>query len=176
MMEIMLDDSNDGFAHTCRICGGQHNLGEGLLHGVPAKGLGNLLVEQAFNRGWPGEEQMNLQKVYTALLTANLAAAERWYTKLLGRGPDYRPMDTMVQWELFDQGGLALSTSDEIAGQGVMFLIVDDVAAERGRLQRLGIVLGDDIEGDYSTLAQVRDPDGNLLTLATPPSPPYPSA
>ena len=39
-------------------------------------------------------------------------------------------------------------------------------------MQGLGIVLGEDIEGDYSTLAQVRDPDGNLLTLATPPSGP----
>ena len=65
---------------------------------------------------------MNLQKIYTALLTADLAAAEGWYTKLLGRGPDYRPMDTLVQWELFDQGGVALSTDDEIAGRGVMFL------------------------------------------------------
>jgi hypothetical protein len=37
-------------------------------------------------------------------------------------------------------------------------------------------VLADDIDGDYSTLAQVRDPDGNLLTLATPPSRPYPPA
>jgi hypothetical protein len=55
-----------------------------------------------------------------------------------------------------------------------MFLYVDDVAAERRRLQGPGIVLGDDIEGDYSTLAQVRDPDGNLLTLATPPSRPFP--
>ena len=119
---------------------------------------------------------MNLQKSYTALLTADLAAAEGWYTKLLGRRPDYRPMDTLVQWELFDQGGVALSTDNLIAGRGVMFLIVDDVAAERHRLQGLGIVLGDDIEGDYSTLAQVRDPDGNLLTLATPPSRPYPPA
>ena len=33
---------------------------------------------------------MNLQKIYTALLTADLAAAEGWYTKLLGRGPDHR--------------------------------------------------------------------------------------
>jgi catechol 2,3-dioxygenase-like lactoylglutathione lyase family enzyme len=128
------------------------------------------------HRVWPGEEQMNLQKIYTALLTADLAAAEGWYTKLLGRGPDYRPIDTLVQWELFDQGGVALSTDDEIAGRGVMFLVVDDVAAERRRLQGLGIVLGDDIEGDYSTLAQVRDPDGNLLTLATPPSRPFPPA
>ena len=119
---------------------------------------------------------MNLQKIYTALLTADLAAAEAWYAKLLGRGPDYRPMDTLVQWELFDQGGIALSTDGAIAGRGVMFLYVDDVAAERRRLQALGIVLGDDIEGDYSTLAQVRDPDGNLITLATPPSRPYPPA
>ncbi len=119
---------------------------------------------------------MNLQKIYTVFLTRDLAAAEGWYTKLLGREPDYRPMDTLVQWELVDQGGVALSTDDEIAGKGVMFIVVDNVAAERRRLQGLGIVLGDDIEGDYSTLAQVRDPDGNLLTLATPPSRSYPPA
>jgi catechol 2,3-dioxygenase-like lactoylglutathione lyase family enzyme len=119
---------------------------------------------------------MKLQKIYTALLTSDLAAAEEWYTKLLGRAPDYRPMNTLVQWELFDHGGVALSADDDIAGSGVMFLVVDDVAAERRRLKGLGIVLGDDIEGDYSTLAQVRDPDGNLVTLATPPSRPYPPA
>ena len=85
-------------------------------------------------------------------------------------------MKTLVQWELFDQSGLALSTDDEIAGRGVIFLYVDDIAAERSRLKGQGIVLGDDIEGDYSTLAQVRDPDGNLLTLATPPSRSFPPA
>ena len=119
---------------------------------------------------------MNLQKIYVALLTADLAAAEGWYTKLFGRGPDHRPMDTLLHWELFDQGGLMLSNSDEIAGRGVVFLYVDDLATERSRLQDLGIVLGDDIEGDYSTLAQVRDPDGNLITLATPLSRPFPPA
>ena len=119
---------------------------------------------------------MNLQKIYTALLTVDLAAAEGWYTKLLGRRPDNRPMDTLVQWELFDHAGLALSTDDKIAGRGVMFLYVEDLAAERRRLQALGIALGDDIKGDYSTLAQVRDPDGNLITLATPPSRSFPPA
>ena len=78
---------------------------------------------------------MKLQRIYTALLTADLARAERWYTKLFGRGPDHRPMATLVQWELFDQGGLMVSDSDEIAGQGVIFLYVDDLAAERRRLQ-----------------------------------------
>jgi len=118
---------------------------------------------------------MKLQKFYSALLTANLAAAESWYTKLLGRGPDYRPMASMVQWDLFAAGGLQLVTDDKLAGRGAVFLIVDDVASERKRLRDLGISLGDDIQGDYSTLAQVRDSDGNLVTMGTPPSP-YPRA
>jgi catechol 2,3-dioxygenase-like lactoylglutathione lyase family enzyme len=119
---------------------------------------------------------MNLQKSYTTLRTADLAAAEGWYTKLLGRRPDHRPMATMVLWELSERGGIVLTTDDMFTGGGMMFLVVDDVAAERRRLRGLGIELGDDIKGDYSTLAQVRDPDGNLLTLATPPSRPYPAA
>lgn len=119
---------------------------------------------------------MSLQKSYTALLTADLESGEAWYTKLLGRAPDHRPMDTLVQWELSQHGGLMLSSSDEIAAVGAMFLYVDDLDAERRRLRGLGIGLEDDIEGDYSTLAQVRDPDGNLLTLASPPSRAFPSA
>src|SRR5215207_9441665 len=119
---------------------------------------------------------MKLQKIYSALLTTDLARAENWYTKLLGRGPDYRPMETLIQWDLFAQGGLQLATDDNLAGNGALFLIVGDIPKERQRLRDLGISLGEDDQGDYSTLAQVSDPDGNLITLATPPSPPYPPA
>lgn len=117
-----------------------------------------------------------MQKIYAALRVADLAAAEDWYSKLLARGPDNRPMGSLIQWELVEQAGLMVSTSEEIADRGAIFLYVDDLAAERHRLQGLGIALGDDIEGDYSTLAQVRDPDDNLITLATPPSRPFPPA
>ena len=119
---------------------------------------------------------MKVEKIYPSLLVADLAAAERWYTDLLGRGPDHRPMPTLLHWEFFDEGGLMLSTSDEIAGGGSIFLYIADLAAERRRLESAGIALGEDIEGDYSTLAQVRDPDGNLVTLATPPSRAFPPA
>ncbi len=53
-------------------------------------------------------------------------------------------MDTLEQWKLFDQGGVALSTDGD-RRQGVMFLVVDDAAAERRRLLTPGIVLGDDM-------------------------------
>ncbi|HEY0597846.1 VOC family protein [Sphingopyxis sp.] len=119
---------------------------------------------------------MNLQKIYTSLLATDLDAAEHWYSRFLGRSPDHRPMATLVQWEFSDRSGLMLSDSVEIAGRGAAFFYIADMAAERQRLRGLGIMLGDDIEGDYSTLAQVRDPDGNLLTLATPPRRPFPAA
>jgi catechol 2,3-dioxygenase-like lactoylglutathione lyase family enzyme len=119
---------------------------------------------------------MNLHKTYTSLLTSDLAGAEDWYTKLLDRRPDHRPMDTLLHWELFDHGGLMLSSSEEIAATGMLFLYVDDLSAERRRLQGLGIELGDDIGGDYSTLAQVRDAYGNTITFASPPSRPFPRA
>ena len=64
---------------------------------------------------------MNLQKTYPSLLAADLAAAEVWYTKLLGRGPDHRPMPTLLHWELSDEGGLMLSSSEEIAAWGAVF-------------------------------------------------------
>ncbi|HET6408586.1 MAG TPA: hypothetical protein VFG14_11945 [Chthoniobacteraceae bacterium] len=119
---------------------------------------------------------MKLEKSYPSLLTADLAAAERWYTKLFGRGPDYRPMPNLLHWELFDRGGLMLSSSEEIASRGSIFLYVADLLAERRRLGKAGIVFGNDIPGDYSMLAQAHDPDGNLITLASPPSGPFPTA
>lgn len=119
---------------------------------------------------------MKLEKIYPSLLTADLAAAEDWYTRLLGRGPDHRPMPTLLHWELFNQGGLMLSSSEEIARRGMIFLYVADLAAERRRIEGAGIALGEDIPGDYSTLAQVRDPDGNMITLATPPVRHFPPA
>lgn len=122
------------------------------------------------------KDQLNLHKIYPSLLVADLAAAEGWYSKLLGRGPDHRPMPTLIQWELGDRGGLMVASSEEIAGRGVIFLYVDDLAGERRRLQDVGIVLGEDNPGDYSTLASVRDPDGNLVTLASLPSKPCPAA
>lgn len=41
-----------------------------------------------------------------------------------------------------------LSSSDEIAGKGALFLYVDDLPAERRSLHNLGIGLGSDNEGD----------------------------
>jgi hypothetical protein len=76
---------------------------------------------------------MKLQKTYPSLLTADLAAAEGWYTKLVGRGPDHRPMPTLLHPDLSDEGGLMLSSSEQIAARGAIFLYVDDLRLESRR-------------------------------------------
>jgi predicted enzyme related to lactoylglutathione lyase len=120
---------------------------------------------------------MSPTKIYTILRANDLAVSEAWYTNLLGRGPDNRPMPTLVQWELFEQAGLGLATDPVISGgKASISLFVDDIAAERRRLEEIGIRLGEDIQGDYSQMAQVEDPAGNRITLSTPPNPPYPPA
>lgn len=75
----------------------------------------------------------------------------------------------MFGLRILPAGGYPSLTKDACAQDSV-------TSPWRARDTTWGIVLGDDIEGDYSTLAQVRDPDGNLLTLATPPSRPFPPA
>lgn len=74
-------------------------------------------------------------------------------------------MDTLVQWEPFDRGGNSALQRPRYGWQGRGTLFVD-VAAERRRLQGVGIVIAEDIKDDY--LAQMRDPDGNLRTPGTP--------
>lgn len=96
---------------------------------------------------------MSQHKIYTFLLTADLGAAEAWYTELFGRGPDNRPISTLVQWELFNQAGVGIATDDEIEGWGAILLIVDAVAAEWERLRGVGIMLGEDIPAAVAELS-----------------------
>ena len=72
--------------------------------------------------------------------------------------------------------GRQISLQLNVPRIGDRLTYVDDLAAERRGLDGLGITLGDDNEGDHSTLAQIRDLNGNLITFASPPKRPFPPA
>ncbi len=57
--------------------------------------------------------------------------------------------------------------------QGVMFSLRRGCCGRAPQAAGPGDRAREDIQGDYSTLVQARDPDGNLLTLATPPTRPF---
>lgn len=113
---------------------------------------------------------MNIQGIYAALTTRDIKAAEDFYAALFGRGPDDRPMAGLIQWRDVEGANVQLFKDDETAGKGRLTIVVPVMAEARKSLEAAHIALGEEFSGDFGKIAQLRDPDGNLLTLAEPPS------
>lgn len=83
---------------------------------------------------------------------------------------------TIVRWTASSSGvcsttpGFNLFHNADQAGHGAITIVTPDMTTTRRVLAERGLELGDDVHGDFGVIAQISDPDGNLLTLAEPPS------
>lgn len=101
------------------------------------------------------------------LQTPDLVQAERWYTALLGRGPDLEPVDGVVEWELHADTWLQVAQGQPAAGTGQMLRLgVDDIDTAADALRALGIE-SVDVERIAGVIAfcEFHDPFGNQLSL-----------
>lgn len=115
-------------------------------------------------------EPLKVQGLYAAMLVSDLKAAEAFYTQVLGRGPDDRPMPTLIQWRGFGMAaGIQLFEGAGTPGGSRMTLVVPDMTRVKDELQGRGLTLGDISEGMYGKIAQLADEDGNTITFAEPP-------
>ena len=76
---------------------------------------------------------MSVENVLASVAVKDLAAAEAWYTKLLGRAGS-KPMAEVIEWTLPNGGGLQIYALAERAGQGSFTLVVRDIADEFAKL------------------------------------------
>ncbi len=113
---------------------------------------------------------MQIQGLYAALATANMEIAEAFYTQLFDREPDDRPMDGLIQWRNVAGANIQIFFDKMHAGSGRLTIVVPSMDDARQSLQVLGVNLTGESRGDYGRIAQMRDPDGNHITLAEPPS------
>jgi catechol 2,3-dioxygenase-like lactoylglutathione lyase family enzyme len=114
---------------------------------------------------------LKVQGLYAAMLVSNLKAAEAFYTKVLGRAPDDRPMPTLIQWRGFGMAaGIQLFEGSGTPGGSRMTLVVPDMVKARDELASRGLTLGEISQGTYGKIAQLADEDGNTITFAEPPS------
>lgn len=106
---------------------------------------------------------------YTSVLAQStvrdLRAAEPWYTALLDREPDARPMDGLLEWRVPDGGGLQVWAEPERAGQSTVLLATDDLDATAARLVASGIATGEVEPGGGARLLRLGDPDGNRVIV-----------
>jgi ketosteroid isomerase-like protein/predicted enzyme related to lactoylglutathione lyase len=110
---------------------------------------------------------MSIVKSYSVVSTADLAAARAWYAKLFGREPDRTPMSEVHEW-YFGDGGVQLVQDENRGGRSMLTLIVDDIDEARRSLAKQGLALGPATDGDFATLAQIKDHEGNVITFAKP--------
>lgn len=113
---------------------------------------------------------MQIEGLYAALATANMEIAEAFYTQLFDRGPDDRPIEGLIQWRNIAGANIQIFLDKMHAGSGRLTIVVPKMDDARRSLQQLGVNLTGETQGDYGRVAQMRDPDGNHLTLAEPPS------
>lgn len=112
---------------------------------------------------------MEIQGLFAVASVSEMERGEAFYTALVGRPPDDRPMDGLIQWRGIGTAGIQVALDPTKAGHNGITIVTPDMSAARRDLEAACLDLGDDIQGDFGILAQIDDPDGNRLNLAEPP-------
>lgn len=111
---------------------------------------------------------MDISRIFAVACVADMERSVEWYARLIGRAPDDRPMDGLVQWRDQGSAGLQLVQDPARAGSSLVTIVTPDMDLARRRLAAASLELEPDVQGDFGVLAQISDPDGNRLTLAGP--------
>jgi hypothetical protein len=107
--------------------------------------------------------------VLAALAVRDIDASVEWTTRLFGRAPDARPMDSLVEWHFEPRGTLQLVHDPTRAGGSLVTLQLADIATARTALAGRGISLAyDETTSATVKFGQLTDLDGNAITLVEP--------
>src|SRR5690349_17773598 len=112
-------------------------------------------------------QHLRVTHVFSGIPVRDFPAAKDWYEQLFGRPPDMLPHETEAVWNLSD-GGLLYVVGDEArAGNGLVTLIVEDLAQSLEAVAGRGLSPGPvEVMGSGAQKATLSDPDGNRVALA----------
>jgi catechol 2,3-dioxygenase-like lactoylglutathione lyase family enzyme len=114
-------------------------------------------------------DTLRVTSVLAALAVRDIDASVEWTTRVIGRPPDARPMDGLVEWEFEPHGTLQLVLDPARAGGSLVTLQVADIADVRILLSDRGLTFDyDDTTSTKVKFGQLMDPDGNAVTLVEP--------
>lgn len=110
---------------------------------------------------------MGIATVFANVSCRDIAVSAPWYEKLFGKPPLRRPMPGLAEWQFTESAEVQLHEAPANAGHSVLTLGVMPMEPERARLEAAGLDPGPVEEVDDYYLLRVRDPDGNLVVLAS---------
>lgn len=113
---------------------------------------------------------MTFSHVLAVAPVRDIEIAVSWYERLMGRGPDTRPMPGLADWHVAPSGWVQVFESPEHAGSTLLNLAVDDLDETLVELAERSVEPGDvQLGAQQVRFAAVHDPDGNRITLIESP-------
>ncbi len=109
---------------------------------------------------------MTFRHLLAQSLVSDLAAAETWYTTVLGSPPDLRPMEGLLEWHLGDAFGVQVFRHPERAGRSTMVLEETDLDDFAARLTAGGIPFDGPQPVTASRVVVLSDPEGNQVVVS----------
>jgi predicted enzyme related to lactoylglutathione lyase len=106
-----------------------------------------------------------LKNVLAFVGVRDFERAIRWYTMLLGRGPDKQPMPGLAEWK-FESGGWLQVNESKLAGRGSITLVETDIEERLKILTKSGIQARSVTRGEKVSVVIITDPDGNQVVFA----------
>ena len=106
-----------------------------------------------------------IRRLLAHCTVTDLDRAEDWYTRLLGRGPDARPMAGLIEWHLGDSYGLQVWSEPDRAGRSSVVLEETDLDGAAAHATEVGIAHDGPRPGGGARVLQLADPDGNRVVL-----------
>ena len=91
--------------------------------------------------------------------------ATDWYTRLLDRAPDARPMAGLVEWRLAETCGIQIWEDPERAGDSTVVIDVEDLDSLAGCLDAAGFEHDGPAPGAGRRILPIADPDGNQVVF-----------
>jgi catechol 2,3-dioxygenase-like lactoylglutathione lyase family enzyme len=110
---------------------------------------------------------MSIETIFANVSCSDLETSVAWYEKLFGRSPTRRPMPGLAEWQLTESAEMQLYEAKEHAGHSTLTLGVMPIEPERERLEAAGLEPGPVEPADDYFILRLRDPDGNLVVLAS---------
>lgn len=111
---------------------------------------------------------MPIETIFAHVSCSDLSTSILWYEKLFGQPPSGLPMPGLAEWQFTDSAALQLFEDDDRAGTSTLTLRVIPLQAEVSRLEAAGLAPGPIEEATTLFIVRMRDPDGNLIVLASP--------
>lgn len=111
---------------------------------------------------------MNLRNALATAAVRNIQTAIEWYSNLVGRPPDTRPLDRVAAWQFREGGWLEIFTDPERAGYSTVILAVTSLESQLAELESKGISVRKLEEAEFGEVAIIDDPDGNQIVFAGP--------